>query len=158
MVVVKNLPANGGNPRDPCFHLWVGKIPWSRKWQLVPVFLPGEFHEQRNLAGYSPWGHRESDTTEWLTLSLYFLLLGVWPDSTLYSIILLFVSPSACCVLWTESALSTFPKLSPLEGHPGLPSSASQESVFPLLSYFFPFFSPSPFVFFLFISNVLKLW
>ena len=67
MVVVKNLPANGGNPRDPCFHLWVGKIPWSRKWQLVPVFLPGEFHEQRNLAGYSPWGHRESDTTEWLS-------------------------------------------------------------------------------------------
>jgi len=64
MVVVKNLPANGGNPRDPSFYPWVGKIPWSRKWQLVPVFLPGEFHEQRNLAGYSPWGHRESDTTE----------------------------------------------------------------------------------------------
>ena len=34
------------------------------KWQPTPVFLPGEFHGQRNLAGYSPWGHKESDTTE----------------------------------------------------------------------------------------------
>ena len=34
---------------------WVRKISWRRKWQLTPVFLPGEFHGQRNLAGYSPW-------------------------------------------------------------------------------------------------------
>ena len=34
-----------------------------REWQSTPVFLPGEFHGQRNLAGYSPWGHRELDTT-----------------------------------------------------------------------------------------------
>ena len=33
----------------------------------TPVFLPGEFHEQKNLVGYSPWGHKELDTTEWLT-------------------------------------------------------------------------------------------
>ena len=38
------------------FNLWVRKIPWRRKWQPTPVFLPGEFHEQRSLAGYSPWG------------------------------------------------------------------------------------------------------
>ena len=37
------------------------------------VFLPGEFHGQRNLAGYSPWGSKESDTTERLTLSLSYL-------------------------------------------------------------------------------------
>ena len=37
------------------FSSWVGKIPWSRKWQLTPVFLPGEFHGQRSLVGYSPW-------------------------------------------------------------------------------------------------------
>ena len=43
---------------------------WRRKWQPIPVFLPGEFHGQRSLVGYSPWGHKESDTTEWLTLSL----------------------------------------------------------------------------------------
>ena len=34
------------------------KIPWSRKWQLVPVFLPGISHGQRSLVGYSPWGHK----------------------------------------------------------------------------------------------------
>ena len=37
---------------------------WGRKWQLSPVFLPGEFHEQRGLLGYSPRGHTESDETE----------------------------------------------------------------------------------------------
>ena len=43
-------------------------IPWRRKWQPIPVFLPGEFHGQRSLAGYSPWGRTESDTTERLTV------------------------------------------------------------------------------------------
>ena len=55
----------------PGFDPWVRKIPWGRKWQPTPVFLPGEFHGQRSLAGYGPWGHKESDTTEWLTLSLF---------------------------------------------------------------------------------------
>ena len=40
---------------------------WRRKWQPSPVFLPGESHEQRSLAGYSSWSRKESDTTEWLT-------------------------------------------------------------------------------------------
>ena len=57
--LVKNLPT--------MFDPWVGKIPWRRKWQPTPVFLLGEFHEQRSLAGYSPWGHKESDMTEQLT-------------------------------------------------------------------------------------------
>ena len=43
---------------------WVRKIPWRRAWQPTPVFLPGESHGQRNLMGYSPWSHRESDMTE----------------------------------------------------------------------------------------------
>ena len=42
---------------------------WRREWQSIPVFLPGESHGQRSLAGYSPWGHKESDTTEWLSSS-----------------------------------------------------------------------------------------
>ena len=50
---------------------WVGKIPWRRKWQLTPVFLPGKFHGQRSLAGYSPWGHKESDTTERLSTHVH---------------------------------------------------------------------------------------
>ena len=40
------------------FDPWVGKIPWRRKWQPTPVFLPGEFHGQKSLVVYSPWGHR----------------------------------------------------------------------------------------------------
>ena len=44
------------------------KIPWRREWQLIPVFLLGEFHGQRSLEGYSLGNRRESDTTEWLTL------------------------------------------------------------------------------------------
>ena len=45
------------------FNPWVRKIPWRKKWQPTPVFLPGETH-QRSPAGYSPWGRKESDTTE----------------------------------------------------------------------------------------------
>ena len=46
------------------FNPWVRKIPWSRKWQPTPVFLPGKSHGQGSLASHSPWGHKESDTTE----------------------------------------------------------------------------------------------
>ena len=51
-------------PRRPGFSPWVGKIPWRRKWQATPVFLPGESHGQRSLEGWSPWGGKESDRTE----------------------------------------------------------------------------------------------
>ena len=37
---------------------WVRKIPWRKEWQPTAVFLPGESHGQKSLAGYSPWGHR----------------------------------------------------------------------------------------------------
>ena len=49
------------------FDPWVGKTLWNRKQQPTPVFLPGEFHEQRSLVGYSPWGCKELDTTKRLT-------------------------------------------------------------------------------------------
>ena len=61
--MLKNLPANAGHKRCE-FDPWVGKIPCRRKWQPIPAFLPGESHGQRSLAGYSPWGHIELDTTE----------------------------------------------------------------------------------------------
>ena len=48
----------------PRFGPWVRQIPWRRAYQLTSVFLPGESHGQRILAGYSPWGHKESDMTE----------------------------------------------------------------------------------------------
>ena len=52
------------------FKPWVGKIPWRRAWKSTPVFSPGEFHGHRSLECYSPWGYKELDTMEWLTLSL----------------------------------------------------------------------------------------
>ena len=63
--------ASGKEPACQCrrdkrhgFDPWIRKIPWRRKWQPTPVFLPGEFHGQRSLVGFSPWGHKESDMTE----------------------------------------------------------------------------------------------
>ena len=61
------------NEGDLCLIPWIGKIPWRREWQSTPVFLPGEFHGQRSLAGYSSWGCKESDTTEQLTCSCYLM-------------------------------------------------------------------------------------
>ena len=52
------------------FDPWVEKIPCRRKRQSTPVYLPGEFHGQRSLAGYSSWGCKKADTTEQLTLIL----------------------------------------------------------------------------------------
>ena len=46
----------------------LGRFPWRREWLSTPVFWPGESHEQRSLVGYSPWGRKELDTTERLSL------------------------------------------------------------------------------------------
>ena len=87
--------------RRPGFHPWVRKIPWRREWQPTPVFLPGESHVQRSLAGYSPWV-AESDTVEWLTL---------------YSISLLTAHlTTALYVLWKECMITN-----PICGHPYVP-------------------------------------
>ena len=64
--MVKNLPA--------MWETWVRFLGWEDalekgvKWLPTPVFLPGESHGQRILAGYSPWGHKELDMTEQITL------------------------------------------------------------------------------------------
>ena len=63
-IVVKNLPANAGDAKHPGSIPGSGRFPWCRNWQPTPEFLPGKFHRQRILAGYSPWGIKESDTTE----------------------------------------------------------------------------------------------
>jgi len=73
MRLQKGLPRwlSGREPTCQCrrhkrhgFDSWVGKIPWRRKWQPTPVFLPGKSDGQRSLMGYSPWGCKELDTTE----------------------------------------------------------------------------------------------
>ena len=58
--MVKNPPAMGRRRFDP----WVGKIPWGRKWQPTPVFLPKKSNGQRSLVNYSPWGRKEPDVTK----------------------------------------------------------------------------------------------
>ena len=52
-----------GSHRRCRFDPWVGKIPWRRKWQPTPVFLPGKSHGQRSLVSSCPWGHKKSDMT-----------------------------------------------------------------------------------------------
>ena len=58
VLAVKNLLANAGDIRDTGS---IRKMPWRRKWQPTPVFLPRESHGQWSLVGYNPWGHKESD-------------------------------------------------------------------------------------------------
>ena len=66
--LVAQLVKNSPQCRKPGFDPWVGKIPWRKERLPTPVFWPGEFHEL-----YSPWGHKESETTEELSLSPVFL-------------------------------------------------------------------------------------
>ena len=58
------------------FNPWVGKMPWRRKWQPIPVFLPGEFHRQRSLVDYSPWGRVAKSWTRLKQLGTHALSLG----------------------------------------------------------------------------------
>ena len=69
-LVVKNLHYQCKRHKRCGFDPQVGKIPWRRKWQPTPVFLPGESHIQRRLVGYSPWGCKELDTTERLSIQV----------------------------------------------------------------------------------------
>ena len=57
-LVVKNPPANADV--GDVSSIPGGKIPWRREWQHVPVFLPGKFHGQKSLVGYSPWGRKQT--------------------------------------------------------------------------------------------------
>ena len=75
MLVVKNPPANVGDTRDMSLIPGSGRSPGEGNGNPTPEFLPGKFYGQRSLVGYSPWGHRESDTTE--QLSTCFLLYRI---------------------------------------------------------------------------------
>ena len=70
LIQLKGFPGgtSGKEPTCQCgrcercgFNPWDRKIPWKREWQPTQVCLPGESHEQRNLAGYGPEGRKESD-------------------------------------------------------------------------------------------------
>ena len=77
-IYVKGFPGGDTGKEPACqsrrirrceFDPWVGKIPGKGNGQLL-VVLPGKFHGQRSVAGHSPWGRKESDTTERLHLSI----------------------------------------------------------------------------------------
>ena len=65
-VVVKNPPADAGDARDSGLIPELGRSPGGGNCKLL-IFLPGKFHGQRSLADYSPWGHKELDTTDELS-------------------------------------------------------------------------------------------
>ena len=62
VIIVKELACQFRRHKRHGFSPW--KIPWRRAWQPIPIFLPGESVGQRSLAGYSPWGRKESGPTE----------------------------------------------------------------------------------------------
>ena len=68
-------------------------LSWRRKWQPTPVFLPGKSHGRRSLAGYSPWGHKELDTTEWLHFFSCMSFLHIFDINTLSNIWFQILSP-----------------------------------------------------------------
>ena len=75
----KESACSTGDARDSGSIPGSGRFFWRRKWQLTPVFLPGEFHRQRSLVGYSPWGHKELDMiehTQHNNLKIYFKPTG----------------------------------------------------------------------------------
>ena len=79
MLIIWSFPGgtSGKEPTCQCkrqgFDSWVGEIPWRRKWQSTSVFLPGKFHGQRRLVGYSPWGHQAFDMSEQLSTHVHYL-------------------------------------------------------------------------------------
>ena len=83
---------------------WVGKIPWRRKWQPTPGFLPGKSHGLRSLVGYCPWGRKESDTTERLPFHFLSLCCTLYPHDSI--------------ILYPEVCTSGFPQLFPSCPHP----------------------------------------
>ena len=77
--VIKDFPGSSAGEESTCqrrrrkkcgFDPCVRKMSWRREWLSTSVFLPGQSHGQKSLAGYIPWGHKESDTTEWLSTQL----------------------------------------------------------------------------------------
>ena len=92
--LVKNTSADAGDKR-PGFNPWVWNIPWRKAWQPTPVFLLQESHGQRSLAGYSPWGCKETDTTEATTYHAHSQLHSCSSLGTLLNLLSIKSEPTA---------------------------------------------------------------
>ena len=76
--MVKSPLARCRRCRRHGFNPWVGKVPWGRTWHPAPIFSPGKFHGQRSLVDYSPWGHKESSTTEYACMHAHMCIAAKW--------------------------------------------------------------------------------
>ena len=77
----------------------IGKFLGGRKGLPTPVVLPGEFHRQRSLVGYSPWGHKESDMTKRLTLKVFLTSNALWFWQSQY---IYYFNTNILINLWTK--------------------------------------------------------
>ena len=98
----------------PGFNPWVGKIPWRRKWQPTPVFLPGD----SSLVGCSTHGRKESDTTEWLHFHFthghgcpFPHWLWAWPNDLLCGALAGILQETEKCLHTRARSLGTFGSL-----------------------------------------------
>ena len=138
------------------FNPWVGKIPWSRKWQPTPVFLPGRFHGQRSLVGYSPWGCKGLDVTEQLCTQpegtkCYFMMVllcislianecvcdFICMRDSIHSIDVSFLIPSFFSTLHRSTVPLFCPQIRAYSSCP-----VSEIAQFCLLEYIFPYLLP----------------
>ena len=109
--MVKNLPA----VQKVQVRSWVGKIPREGNGNSLQYFLQ-EFHGQRSLAGYSPWGSKESDTTEQLSFSLWLPWWFRWQRVCLQGGRPGF-GPWFRKILWSRKEMATTPVFLPGESH-----------------------------------------
>ena len=115
-------------------HSWVRKMPWKREQQPTAVFLPRESHGQRSLEGYSPRGHRASDTTTRLTLFIYFSL---FKDRGLEYLLQHLEHHAQCCNILRQPS-STFKKFTRKKV-----LYMRFTPILPILMFFFPFWNSS---------------
>ena len=98
---------------NPCIR----KIPWSRKWQPTPVFLPGKSHGQTSLEGYSPWGRKESNMTEHAHTHTFLMPIIIWWDFPRGSLVKNLPEMQECCVC-AKSLQSCLTLCDPLDCSP----------------------------------------
>ena len=94
-------------PKYPSMDEWIKKMwyihTWRKKWQPTPVFLPGKFHRQRNLAGYSPWGRKELAPTEHISTYTYNGILLSHKKEQNNAICSNMDGPKDCHTKWSKS-------------------------------------------------------
>ena len=107
--IIYGLPRRLSGKESVCqcrragFGSWVGKIPWRRKWQPTPVFLPGKFHGQRSLVGCSPCGRRRVEHNLVIIQQPYIIMFDyietIYSDFTMTNTRVIALSINTCSIL-----------------------------------------------------------